>query len=80
MPCSGKERVTIKQHVDLTVVFLDAYGKEYGALLRFFVLPDSENDILIGLPIVVHFGSTYLECIRAAVDTYCVDSTMHHIE
>jgi len=77
---SGKERVTIKQHIDLTVVFPDSSGKEYGALLRLFVLPDSENDILIGLPaIVVHFGSIYLERIRAAVDTYGVDSTMHHI-
>jgi hypothetical protein len=77
---SGNERVKITQHVDLTVVFPDASGKEHGALLRFFVLPESENDILIGLPaIVVHFGSIYLERIRAAVDTYGVDSTMHHI-
>lgn len=77
---SGNANLSITQHLNLSVIFADATGKEYGASLRLYVLPDSDNDLLIGLPaIVVHYGKIYLERIRAAVDTYGVDSVISHI-
>jgi hypothetical protein len=66
-----KSVVPISQCLLLSVVFRDSAGKHHSARIEFFVLPDSNNIMVVGLPaIVMHFSSLFMDMLRSAVDEY----------
>lgn len=77
---AGDQRLEITQHVVLPIVFCDDAGAEYRATIQFYILPQSHNDVVIGLPaIVLHFGKIYVQRIQTAIDQHGVDSVVQHI-
>lgn len=66
--------VQIRQAALLTVQFNDAVGQQHSAQVRFYVLPGSSNQMVIGLPaIVTGFSSLFMEMMQSAVDEYAGD-------
>lgn len=63
--------VPISHSLLLSVVFEDSEGKPHSAKVEFFVLPESNNIMVIGLPaIVMHFGNLFMDMLRTAVVEY----------
>lgn len=50
---------------------MDTRGKPHTAEVEFFVLPQSNNIMVVGLPaIVVHFSSLFMDMLRSAMNEY----------
>ena len=63
--------VPISEALFITVVFRDGQDKEHRGKVRFYVLPDSNNTLVIGLPAIIGlFGILFIEMIQTAMDEY----------
>jgi len=61
----------ISEVASLPVMFLDSKSAEHVARIRFYVLPESNNVIVIGLPaIIVHLGVLFMDMLQSAIDEY----------
>jgi len=66
-----KDVVQINEVLHVTVAFRDAQGRDHSGLVRFYVLPESNNTLVIGLPaIIAHFGVLFMEMLQDAMDEY----------
>lgn len=63
--------VPINEVLCITVVFRDAQGRDHSGMVRFYVLPESNNTLVVGLPaIIAHFGVLFMEMLQTAMDEY----------
>ncbi len=63
--------VPINEVLCSTVVFRDAQGRDHSGMVRFYVLPESNNTLVVGLPaIIAHFGVLFMEMLQTAMDEY----------
>jgi len=63
-----KTRVNIDTAYSLTISFLDDSGDSHAALVYFYVLPNCNHQIIIGLPAIVrHFSSLHFKMLAGAV-------------
>lgn len=77
---SGAQRIPITRHLILPTSFADYSGIEHTANIKFFVLPESDNELIIGLPaIIVHFGKIFVERIKSAIGSCGVSHSLQHI-
>jgi hypothetical protein len=66
--------VTVSEVAVLEVTFCDAQGAAHSARIRFYVLPGSNNDLVIGWPaIIAHFGKLFMDMLQIAMDEYAGD-------
>jgi len=60
--------VPITTSLLLSVTFMDSRGTPHTAEVEFFVLPQSNNTMVVGLPaIVMHFSSLFMDMLRTAI-------------
>jgi hypothetical protein len=77
-PTRGKVRLAADNHTVavseaalLEVTFCDTQGTAHTARILFYVLPGSNNDLVIGWPaIIAHFGKLFMDMLRLAMDEY----------
>ena len=68
---ADEHTVQIKRRLLLEVTFEDADGKQHSARVCFYVLPGSNNDMVIGFPAIVgQFSTVFLGMIKTAVEEY----------
>jgi len=69
---AAKESVVAISHsLLLNVTFVDGSGKNHSAKVEFFVLPESNNIMVVGLPaIVMHFGTLFMDMLNGAMREY----------
>jgi len=66
-----KTVVPITHSLLLPVTFTDSKDNTHSAKIEFFVLPDSNNIMVVGLPaIVMHFGSLFMDMLSSAMHEY----------
>jgi hypothetical protein len=66
-----KSVVAISHCLLLSVTFTDGKGKLHRAKIEFFVLPESNNTMVVGLPaIVMHFGTLFMDMLQSAMLEY----------
>ena len=66
-----KAVVSINEVLHVTVVFRDNQNRDHSGLVRFYVLPESNNTLVVGLPaIIAHFGVVFMEMLQTAIDEY----------
>ena len=77
---AGKAPIEISHRLILETAFMDSSQLEYSSKLCFYVLPESENPVVIGLPaIVMSFGKIYVERIQQAIAKYSSPTVIQHI-
>ncbi len=76
---AAKESVVpISHSLLLSVSFKDSRGKTHSARVEFFVLPESNNIMVVGLPaIVMHFGSLFMDMLDSAMREYSGEPSHH---
>lgn len=75
--------VSIRHRALLDVTFIDNNDNEHRAKIRFYVLPESSNSMVIGLPaIIAHFGKLFIGMIESAIEQYNGEPShqLHSIE
>lgn len=71
--------VPITMSLLLPVSFQDSLGKVHTASSRFYVLPDSNNPMVIGLPAILNnFGALFLDMIKSAISE-CAEAPLHDL-
>ena len=62
----------------LSVTFVDSSGNTHSAKVEFFVLPESNNVMVVGLPaIVMHFGTLFMDMLDSAMREYTGEPSHH---
>ena len=55
----------------LTVTFIDTNNNAYTARVQFYILPESNNNMVVGLPaIIMYFGTLFIDMLQSAVEEY----------
>lgn len=69
---AAKETVVpISQCALLTITFIDTNNNTHSARVQFYILPESNNNMVIGLPaIIMHFGTLFIDMLQSAVQEY----------
>lgn len=66
-----KDVVKVSNSLLLSITFIDGKGNPHTARIKFIVLPESNNNMVIGLPaILVHFGSLFMDMLSSAMHEY----------
>lgn len=69
-----KTVVPINKCALLTVTFTDTQNLIHSAQVQFFILPESNNNMVIGLPaIIMFFGTLFIDMLQSAVQEYAGD-------
>jgi hypothetical protein len=82
----NKTNIIISSVASLPVSFLDSLEVSHSATIRFFIIPMTDNDLIIGLPdILFSFGSLFFSMLSDAIDSVpshalsSIPSFTHHI-
>lgn len=55
----------------LTITFIDTNNNTHTARVQFYILPESNNNMVVGLPaIIMHFGALFIDMLQSAVEEY----------